>query len=190
MDSLGASALPARPASEWAQVLGGVLEGPEVAVEFACTLEAGSPGGISFLANPSYRRAWSASGASVVLAGTDSETPKGFGGSVIRVANPYAAWAMVLASGQRHVAWAVARPKGVDPSAVLAPGVQLAEDVEDELRLTTGEITSDMIGRAVLDQLRHLDEVVYLRFASVYKGFDAAADFQRELVLLKKLQKA
>lgn len=130
MDSLGASALPARPASEWAQLLGGVLEGPEASVEFACTLEAGSPGGISFLANPSYRRAWSASGASVVLAGTDSETPKGFGGSVIRVANPYAAWAMVLASGQRHVAWAVARPKGVDPSAVLAPGVQLAEDVE------------------------------------------------------------
>jgi transcriptional repressor NrdR len=40
----------------------------------------------------------------------------------------------------------------------------------------------------VLERLRSLDEVVYLRFASVYKGFDAAADFQRELVLLKKLQ--
>ncbi len=35
-----------------------------------------------------------------------------------------------------------------------------------------------------------LDEVAYLRFASVYKDFDAAADFQRELVLLKKLQRS
>ena len=42
----------------------------------------------------------------------------------------------------------------------------------------------------MLEHLRSLDEVAYLRFASVYKNFDAAADFQRELVLLKKLQSA
>ncbi len=66
----------------------------------------------------------------------------------------------------------------------------LAEAVEDELRLNGGEITSDLVGRTVLDKLRGLDEVLYLRFASVYKGFDSTADFQRELVLLKKLQKA
>jgi len=65
---------------------------------------------------------------------------------------------------------------------------QLAEEVEDELRLTGGELTSQMVGRCVLERLRGLDEVLYLRFASVYKGFDAAADFQRELVLLKKMQ--
>ena len=129
MDPLGASALPARPASEWAKVLGGVLEGPDVAVEFACTLESGAPCGISFLANPSYRRAWAATAASVVLAGIGTESPAAYLGSVIRVANPYAAWAAVLSSGQRHVAWAIDRPTGVDPSAVLAPGVQLAEDV-------------------------------------------------------------
>lgn len=64
----------------------------------------------------------------------------------------------------------------------------LAEEVEDEMRLAGGEVTSAMVGRAVLERLRCLDEVVYLRFASVYKGFDAAADFQRELVLLKKMQ--
>ncbi|MGD9999244.1 MAG: transcriptional regulator NrdR [Ilumatobacteraceae bacterium] len=67
---------------------------------------------------------------------------------------------------------------------------QVAEQVEDEMRLVTGEVSSQMIGLAVLERLRSLDEVVYLRFASVYKGFDAAADFQRELVLLKKLQSA
>ena len=129
MDSLGTSALPARPASKWAQVLGGVLEGPDTVVEFACTLEAGASGGISFLANPNYRRAWGLSAASVVLAGQDAEPPAEYRGSVLRVANPYAAWATVLESGQRHVAWALVRPAGVDPSAVLAPGVQLAEDV-------------------------------------------------------------
>jgi transcriptional repressor NrdR len=65
---------------------------------------------------------------------------------------------------------------------------RLAEEVEDEIRFASTEPTSAVVGRAVLDRLRALDEVVYLRFASVYKGFDAAADFQRELVLLKKLQ--
>lgn len=65
---------------------------------------------------------------------------------------------------------------------------RLAEDVEDELRSASGEVTTAMVGLAVLERLRRLDEVAYLRFASVYKGFDAAADFQRELVLLKKLQ--
>jgi len=64
----------------------------------------------------------------------------------------------------------------------------LAEDVEDELRAVGGDVTSTAIGHAVLERLRLLDEVVYLRFASVYKAFDAAADFQRELVLLEKLQ--
>jgi transcriptional repressor NrdR len=39
----------------------------------------------------------------------------------------------------------------------------------------------------VLDRLRLLDEVAYLRFASVYKNFDAASDFQSELELLSKL---
>jgi transcriptional repressor NrdR len=66
----------------------------------------------------------------------------------------------------------------------------LAEQVDDEMRLVSGDVTSEMIGLAVLERLRSLDEVVYLRFASVYKGFDAAADFQRELVLLEKLQSA
>jgi transcriptional repressor NrdR len=64
---------------------------------------------------------------------------------------------------------------------------QLALEVEDEIRLTTGEVTSSSIGLAVLDRLRVLDEVAYLRFASVYKNFDGASDFQSELELLSKL---
>jgi len=62
----------------------------------------------------------------------------------------------------------------------------LAIDVEDAMRLDGPEVTSAHVGVAVLDALRHLDEVAYLRFASVYKGFDDAADFERELTLLAK----
>lgn len=64
---------------------------------------------------------------------------------------------------------------------------RLATSVEDELRLVGGEVTTSRIGLAVLDRLRVVDEVAYLRFASVYKDFDAAADFQSELELLSKL---
>jgi transcriptional repressor NrdR len=67
---------------------------------------------------------------------------------------------------------------------------QLGEAIEDVARLSGPELASAAIGVEVLDRLRQLDEVAYLRFASVYKGFDAAADFQRELVLLKKLQQS
>lgn len=63
---------------------------------------------------------------------------------------------------------------------------ELATSVEDEIRLVGGEVTSSQIGLSVLDRLRLLDEVAYLRFASVYKNFDAAADFQNELELLRK----
>ncbi|MEY3941889.1 MAG: hypothetical protein RIR07_775 [Bacteroidota bacterium] len=129
MDPLGASPLPARRASEWATVLGGTLEGPDLVVEAACTLDFGFAGGLSFLANPSYRRAWAASAAGVVLADLKTPIPNGYRGSVLRVANPYAAWAEVLSSGIHPVAWTADRPAGVDPSAVLAPGVVLAADV-------------------------------------------------------------
>ena len=64
---------------------------------------------------------------------------------------------------------------------------QLATLVEDEMRLQGGEVTTSQIGLSVLDRLRLIDEVAYLRFASVYKNFDAAADFQSELELLSKL---
>ena len=58
--------------------------------------------------------------------------------------------------------------------------------LEDELRLVGGDVTSEQIGLAVLDRLRELDKVAYLRFASVYKGFDDPEDFQREVTLLTK----
>lgn len=62
----------------------------------------------------------------------------------------------------------------------------LAERVEEEVRRAGSTVTSAQIGLAVLDQLRPIDEVAYLRFASVYKHFDAASDFHREIELLTK----
>lgn len=62
----------------------------------------------------------------------------------------------------------------------------LADHVEETLRAIGNEVTSAQVGHAVLEQLRDLDEVAYLRFASVYKNFDQAADFRRELALLEK----
>jgi transcriptional repressor NrdR len=64
----------------------------------------------------------------------------------------------------------------------------LSESVEDEVRLQGSEVSSVAVGTAVLERLRELDEVAYLRFASVYKNFDAAGDFVEELQLLQKLQ--
>jgi transcriptional repressor NrdR len=58
--------------------------------------------------------------------------------------------------------------------------------VEEGLRLEGPELTSERVGRAVLDRLRGLDEVAYLRFASVYKGFEDVEDFEREVGLLTK----
>ena len=65
----------------------------------------------------------------------------------------------------------------------------LAEAVEDDMRLVLAagsEVTSSTVGHAVLEHLKTLDEVAYLRFASVYKNFDDAAAFRRELLLLKQ----
>lgn len=74
---------------------------------------------------------------------------------------------------------------------VEAHGGQAAEDlasaIEDALRLDgRGEASSEEVGRAVLEQLRELDAVAAVRFASVYLGFDDLADFEREVTLLSK----
>lgn len=64
----------------------------------------------------------------------------------------------------------------------------LAEDVEEAMRAHPKRpIPTAEIGREVLERLRHLDDVAYLRFASVYKDFQELTDFERELgSLLKK----
>ena len=77
---------------------------------------------------------------------------------------------------------AAAKVRPVTDEAVEA----LATQVEDRLRLLGTEVTTEQVGLNVLDLLRDLDQVAYLRFASVYKGFDDPADFERELAVLTK----
>jgi transcriptional repressor NrdR len=63
----------------------------------------------------------------------------------------------------------------------------IADDVEEAMRSDVRRpVPSAEIGREVLERLRLLDEVAYLRFASVYKDFQELDDFERELGLLLK----
>jgi transcriptional repressor NrdR len=57
----------------------------------------------------------------------------------------------------------------------------LAGEIEEALRLDGAETTTQQVGVAVLERLRVLDDVAYVRFASVYKGFSELGDFQREV---------
>ncbi len=62
---------------------------------------------------------------------------------------------------------------------------RLGQRVEDALRSSgCAEIEAHQVGLAVLEPLKELDEVAYLRFASVYKAFDSADDFAVEIASL------
>jgi transcriptional repressor NrdR len=77
---------------------------------------------------------------------------------------------------------AACKNRPVDSDAI----EMLATDVEEVVRSSGPEITSEGVGRAVLERLRALDDVASVRFASVYKGFEEAGDFARELGLLRE----
>jgi transcriptional repressor NrdR len=62
----------------------------------------------------------------------------------------------------------------------------LASEITESLRARGVEIGSEEIGVAVLERLRALDPIAYLRFASVYKGFEDLADFERAVDELQR----
>ncbi|NBN91506.1 MAG: transcriptional repressor NrdR [Actinobacteria bacterium] len=64
----------------------------------------------------------------------------------------------------------------------------LAMRVEEALRSTgQAEIEAQEVGMAILPPLRELDEVAYLRYASVYRNFSSLEDFEGEIALLRAL---
>lgn len=64
---------------------------------------------------------------------------------------------------------------------------QLAQTVEEAIRATgAAEIASDDVGLAILGPLRQLDEVAFLRFASVYQAFTSADDFEKAILDLRR----
>jgi len=71
---------------------------------------------------------------------------------------------------------------------VLAEAMErVADDIVETLRLEGRSVVSTAdLGRDVLERLRDIDEVAYLRFASVYKDFKELNDFERELGFLAK----
>jgi transcriptional repressor NrdR len=85
--------------------------------------------------------------------------------------------------GEKIVGGLVAASKGRPIGAGEFEGLVCA--VEEEARLGGGEVSSEWVGLAVLDRLRHIDEVACLRFASVYKSFTDIGDFEREARLIK-----
>ena len=73
------------------------------------------------------------------------------------------------------------RPVDEDQLAILA------QQVEETIRSRgCAEIPSHEVGLAILGPLRELDEVAYLRFASVYRGFESLADFENEIAALRE----
>ncbi|MDQ1286971.1 MAG: transcriptional repressor NrdR [Actinomycetota bacterium] len=72
------------------------------------------------------------------------------------------------------------RPVGEDDLAVLA------HRVEETIRATgVAEVDTHEIGLSILGPLRELDEVAYLRFASVYQAFDSLEDFESAIAVLR-----
>ncbi|MDP5226189.1 MULTISPECIES: transcriptional regulator NrdR [Arthrobacter] len=66
----------------------------------------------------------------------------------------------------------------------------LAQEVEEIVRASSAaEIKANEVGLAILEPLRRLDEVAYLRFASVYQDFDSLDDFEEAIARLRS-QKA
>lgn len=62
----------------------------------------------------------------------------------------------------------------------------LAQKVEETIREAgAAEVPAHEVGMAILSPLKDLDEVAYLRFASVYRSFDSLADFEAEITALR-----
>jgi transcriptional repressor NrdR len=65
---------------------------------------------------------------------------------------------------------------------------QLAHRVEEAIRSSgSAEVPTQEVGLAILGPLRDLDEVAYLRFASVYRSFSSIEDFEKEIRSLREI---
>ena len=73
------------------------------------------------------------------------------------------------------------RKRNVDPDRVEQTISKIVRDLES---LGENEVTTETIGESVMAQLRELDDVAYVRFASVYRNFREAKDFEAALAEL------
>ncbi|MGD8112298.1 transcriptional regulator NrdR [Vibrio sp. NTOU-M3] len=77
--------------------------------------------------------------------------------------------------------------RALEKRPVSADSVELAISmIKSQLRATgEREVSSDMIGNLVMDQLKELDKVAYIRFASVYRSFEDIREFGEEIAKLE-----
>ena len=67
------------------------------------------------------------------------------------------------------------RKRSVDPERIEQMVSKIVRELES---LGENEVTSELIGETVMEHLRDLDDVAYVRFASVYRNFREAKDFE------------
>ena len=75
------------------------------------------------------------------------------------------------------------KKRGISVEAVEA----LIDDIERSIHKESGrEVSTTRIGELVMERLRNIDEVAYVRFASVYKQFDDVSEFAKEITRLSR----
>ncbi|MFA6184267.1 MAG: transcriptional regulator NrdR [Parcubacteria group bacterium] len=86
--------------------------------------------------------------------------------------------------------------KGIEKSLEKRPVNQekkekLVNEIEYQVHIKSkqGEIASKEVGKIILDKLKEIDDVAYLRFASVYKSFGSLNSFKKELEKLEEEEK-
>lgn len=77
--------------------------------------------------------------------------------------------------------------RALEKRPVSADAIELAISlIKSKLRATgEREVPSKMIGNLVMEQLKHLDKVAYIRFASVYRSFEDIREFGEEIARLE-----
>ena len=63
---------------------------------------------------------------------------------------------------------------------------KIINEIEENLRKKGKEIKTEVIGKMVMDKLKKLDKVAYIRFASVYMDFKSAKDFKKAVSEVKE----
>lgn len=78
--------------------------------------------------------------------------------------------------------------RSLEKRPVSADAIELAiNTIKSQLRATgEREVSTEMIGNLVMDQLKELDKVAYIRFASVYRSFEDIREFGEEIARLEK----
>jgi UDP-3-O-[3-hydroxymyristoyl] glucosamine N-acyltransferase len=113
-------------AQQIAEALGGTVEGnPQVEVSNLSKIEEGTPGTLSFLANPKYTPFIYATKASIVIVNEDFAADQPVSTTLIRVKNAYASFADLLAMYQQTKT----KRQGISPKAYIAESAEIGSNV-------------------------------------------------------------